>query len=427
MKIRTHHAPQAGNVFLISMIVTSMLCLISLGSYLSMSSAENAVVMRSLAWNTALPLAEAGVEEALSHVTKNAANYAVDNWTFNGTNYSRPSRTLGGGYYNVSFTGSPGSLLTITSTGSALWKDTNYAARTVQVMAQSGSTIPRAVGMIAKNTITFNGNFSVDSYNSTNSPDGLYHPTNRTAHVLVETPLGFNLGGSSQVYGSVATGPSGVITCSKNAQVGDVAWCSNNHNQGIQPGHSTNNFISAIPDVVAPFTSAAAPTSGTVSNTAYNYVLSGGNYWATNLTDGGGNTSMVVTAPSVLVVSGDVSLANIVLAPGATLDLYIATPSVTFCPTLQGLTESQAVTPIQFRVWGLPSCTSMDMTGGSSFTGMIYAPEAVLHARGNASFYGTITGNMFDCQGNFNFHYDEATANYIPGGTTFQIVSWAEK
>jgi hypothetical protein len=429
MKIRTHHAPQAGNGFLITMIVTSMFCLISLGSYLSMSSAENAVVMRSLAWNAALPLAEAGVEEALSHVAKNTASYAVDNWTFNDTNYSRPSRTLGSGYYSVYIAGSPGALVTINSTGRALWKNTNYASRTVQVLVQTGSTIPRTVGMVAKNGITFKGELGVDSYNSTNalnSTNGKYDPAKAGDQATVETPLGFSLGGNSHVYGYVACGSGGSITAGGNAKVGDSAWVDGK-NKGIQPGHWTNNFNAAIPDVVAPFTSAAAPTSGTVSNTSYNYVLNGGNYMATNLTAGGGNTSMIVTAPSVLVVTGNVSLASVVFAPGASLDLYIATPSISFCPTIAGMTSSQAVTPIQFRVWGLPSCTSMDMTAGNSFTGMIYAPEADLRARGHAAFYGSFTADTFDCNGTFDFHYDQATASYTPSGTSFQIMSWAEK
>jgi Putative Ice-binding-like adhesive domain len=408
--------------FLMVMFITAMISLISLVSFLSLSSAENALVKRSLGWNAALPLAEAGVEEALSHVTQNPANYAVDNWTFNGTNYSRPSRTLGSGYYNVSFTGSPGSLLTITSTGYELWKGSSYISRTVRVTAQSGSSIPQAVGLVAKNGISFGGDLNVDSYNSAIGPYN--SSSNRGAQAIVETPLGFTLTGNSHVYGSVASGSGGSISTGGNAKVGDLTWNS----KGIQPGHSTNNFNAAIPDVVLPYTSAAAPTSGTVSNTSYNYVLSGGNYWATNLTAGGGNTSMIITAPSTLVVTGNVSLASVVFATtNATLDIYIETPSISFCPTISGMTGSQPATPLQFRVWGLPSCTTMDMTAGNSFTGMIYAPEANLSARGHAAFYGAFTSNTFTCNGTFDFHYDVATATYSPSSTSLQIMSWAEK
>jgi hypothetical protein len=429
MKIHIHRARQEGQVFLISMIVTSMVCLISVGSYLSLSSSENAVVMRSLAWNTALPLAEAGVEEALSHITKNTANFAADGWTANGTNYSHPSRALGSGRYSVNIAGSPGSLLTVTSTGYGLWKGTNYASRTVEVRVQSGSTIPRAVGMVAKNGISFNGNLAIDSYDSTNaqhSTNGRYDAAKAGDKALVATPWGFNLGGNSTIAGKVASGPSGSITLGGSAKVGDTAWV-NSKNKGLQAGHSTNTFAAAIPDVVAPYTSATAPASGTVSNTSYNYVLNGGNYMATNLNSGGGNTRMIVTAPSVLLVTGAITLEDIVFAPGATLDLYIATPSISFCPEVEGMTSSQTVTPIQFRVWGLSTCTNMDMTGGDSFTGMIYAPQADLRARGNASFYGAFTSSTFNCNGTFDFHYDQATASYTPSGSSFQIVSWAEK
>ena len=90
------------------------------------------------------------------------------------------------------------------------------------------------------------------------------------------------------------------------------------------------------------------------------------------------------------------------------------------------MTASQPVTPNQFRVWGLPTCTTMDMTGGDAFTGMIYAPEAYLQARGGANFYGSMTSSIFVCNGNFGFHYDQATYSYTPGGSSFQIISWAE-
>jgi hypothetical protein len=429
MRISTKHTGREGNVFLIVMVSTGILSVICLGSYLSLASTEHRSVMRSQAWNTAMPLAEAGVEEALSHIVKNARNFAADGWTLQGTNSYAKQRALSTGSYSVSFSGSVGSLLTITSTGRALFQDTNYIGRTVQVLVQSGSSIPRAIGMVARNGITLRGDLGVDSYNSTNSlysTNGRYDPARAGDRAMVATPLGFSLGGNSHVYGSVACGTGGAITAGGNARVGDEAWVDG-RNKGIESGHSTNNFDVAIPDVIQPYTSAAAPASGTVGNASYNYVLSGGNYMAASLTAGGGNTTMIVTAPSVLLVTGDMSLANIVFAPGATLDLYIATPSVTFCPAIQGMTSSQAVTPLQFRVWGLPSCTTMDMTGGDAFTGMIYAPEADLRARGHAAFYGSITANTFYCNGTFDFHYDEATASFTVGGTSFRVISWAEK
>jgi hypothetical protein len=439
MKISLKHTHQDGNVFLMVIVSTGILSVACLGSYLSLASTEHRSVMRSQAWNTAMPLAEAGVEEALSHITRNTNNFAADGWTPQGTNTYTKQRTLSTGTYSVSLSGSPGAQVTITSTGHVQFQDTcslgtSYAVRvadlkrTVQVVAQSASASPQMVGLVAKSGITLKGDLGMDSYNSTNSlysTQGQYDPAKARDHALVETPLGFGLGGNSHVKGSVATGPGGLFTVWGNTRVGSTAWVDGK-NKGIEPGYSTNNFNAAIPDVVAPFTSAAAPSSGTVSNTSYNYVLDGGNYMATSLTDGGSHATLVVTAPSVLLLTGDTSLQSVVFAPGATLDIYIATPSISFCPTIQGMTDSQIVTPTQFRVWGLPTCTSMDMTAGLAFTGLIYAPEADLQARGHAAFYGAITANTFYCNGTFDLHYDEATASFMLGGNSFRIMSWAE-
>src|SRR5947207_2187035 len=124
---------QAGNTLLIVMMVAGILTL-ALGTYLELTSTQNKSVHRSLCWNSALPLAEAGVEEALSHMTKNLDNYANDDWTQSGTNYSK-QRYLGDDYYTVNIAGSPGTLVTITATGYSHWVDTNYLSRDLKVTA----------------------------------------------------------------------------------------------------------------------------------------------------------------------------------------------------------------------------------------------------------------------------------------------------
>jgi Putative Ice-binding-like adhesive domain len=422
---------QAGGVFLIAMMTLGIVSVICLGSYLSLASSAHEAAMRSLAWNTAIPLAEAGAEEGLSQITQNSGNFAADGWTSLGTNAYTKQRALSGGYYAVNLSGSPGSLVTITSTGYAQWSGTNCLSRTVQVIAQSASSLPKMIGLFAKNGITLVGDFTVDSYNSTNSlysTNGQYDPAKYSDQATVATPAGFGMGGHSRVYGYVQTAPGFTVATGGGATVGDKAWV-NGKSKGIESSptnHFSASFTNAIPDVQAPFTSAATPTSDTVAGTTYNYVLNGGNYMVNNLDAGGGNTSLLVTAPSVLVVNGAVSLANVTFAPGATLDLYIGTSSLSFAPVIAGMDSSQVVTPIQFRVWGLPTCTTMDMTGGDSFTGLIYAPEADLRARGGSVYYGAITAGTFTCNGGFTLHYDVASSTATSPNLAFTILSWKE-
>src|SRR5262245_48963565 len=113
MRVRVHRAQERGHTLLVVMMMAGILTA-AFGTYLSLTSKENKSVMRSLCWNSALPLAEAGVEEALSHMTRNLNDYSADSWTKNGTNYSK-QRSLGDSYYTVTISGSPGELVTIKS------------------------------------------------------------------------------------------------------------------------------------------------------------------------------------------------------------------------------------------------------------------------------------------------------------------------
>jgi hypothetical protein len=425
MKTRTGRFQESGNTLIIVLMVGGIITA-CLGSYLGMTSRQNNSVMRSLCWNAALPLAEAGVEEALTQINTHTNGYNADGWTASGASYTKSRMLSSSNGYTVRINGNPGAIVTITSTGSAKWTDSTFISRTVQVTAQ---TAPQQLpmGMIA-NSITFGGTLGVDSYDSSDpnlsGTNGVYDPNKNSDQALVaSTGQGFALGGSSHVLGFVETAPGGLVTTRGAASVGDKNFTG----KGIQrspTNHFSATFTNAIPPVSAPFDSADAPQPGQVTlpgettPTSYNYVLNGGNYMSGSLDSGGLNTTVVVTAPSVLYVTGNISLNKVVLAPGAKLDLYMANPVISFSPTLVN------GTPPQFKVYGLPSVNSISL--GGSFTGVIYAPSSTLIAEGNLALFGSITGDVFDCHGTFDFHYDAATQKLaiMPPVT---ILSWNEK
>lgn len=418
MKIKSSQDREAGGTLVMALMTAAILTTL-LASYLALTMGENKTVMRSLAWNTALPMAEAGLEEALSHINKNTTNFAADSWSQSGTNYTK-TRNLTNGFYTVQVSGVPGGLVTITSTGSALVVDTNYLTRTIQLSVRL--PIPfKQVGLVAR-TIGFGGNLAADSFDSSNplySTGGQYDSTKATAQATVATPgLGFSMGGSSHVRGWVAAGSGGSVSVSGSALVGDASFGGT----GIQSSptnHLLPSYNVTLRDVQAPFTNATAPSSGTVSGTTYNYVLTNGNYMAGALTAGGASTTMYVQNSSVLYVTGAITLAKIVFAPGSKLDLYVATPSITFDPVIVG------ATPPQFAVWGLPTCTSMTVNAGTVFTGILYAPELDFFANGHASICGAICAKSFNCSGTFDFHYDQAIGSNSATNQT-AILIWAE-
>src|SRR5437870_3187828 len=75
-----------------ALLVTLLACFViglALASYLTLVSNQHLSTMRSLAWNSAIPVIEAGVEEALSQLQHTGiTNLSANHWT-----------DLGNGYY----------------------------------------------------------------------------------------------------------------------------------------------------------------------------------------------------------------------------------------------------------------------------------------------------------------------------------------
>jgi hypothetical protein len=412
----------SGSALLVTVFLTAVLAA-AVGTYLALTLQGNQSVKRSIGWNAALPLAEAGVEEALTHVIQNTNGFGVDGWTLNPTNgaFSK-QRSLGDGYYFANIAGAPGGTIEIISTGYGCWKGSNYIARTVQVLAESPFPfIP--VGIEATN-VTFGGTFGADSFDSSSdlySTDGNYDRSKATALVTVATPgSGFRMSGNSHIRGYVATGPGGSVAIGGSAFVGDENFTGH----GIQIGHQTNNFTATYPPVQAPFTNTTArvktPTNGTIAGTTYTYVLNGGNFFATNLDSASYGKTLYVASNSTLFVTGNIDLSTVVFNTNSTpwLKVYVSAPSVTFSPTvIDG-------TPPQFWVFGLPSCITLGLGAHTTFSGVIYAPQVNVRANGSASYCGAIVAATFSCLGNFDFHYDIATRPRGP--QPFKILSWSE-
>src|SRR2546423_4787573 len=137
MKIRPIISGQTGFTLLATLLIAGLFASV-LGAYLSMTSQESLTVKRSIGWNSAMPLAEAGIEEACSQVTVNTNFYGADGWTFNTNTWAfNKTRFLGDGYYSVDINGWAGGVIAITSTGHGAWTGSNYITRAVQITAQT--------------------------------------------------------------------------------------------------------------------------------------------------------------------------------------------------------------------------------------------------------------------------------------------------
>ena len=171
-----------------------------------MASNQNTSVMRSQVWNSAIPVAEAGIEDGLQLINKYAGDFekltnwsstaGSDNWSVIGANTFYVRRYYSDCYYDVYVTNTP-LMPSIRSVGYTLWRNP-YGVTTAPVlprlarpstMARADTYLARrvdiktlidslfAVAMAAKQTIDFNGrNVATDSFDSSDPNFSILSP-----------------------------------------------------------------------------------------------------------------------------------------------------------------------------------------------------------------------------------------------------------
>src|SRR5205085_6275797 len=88
-----------GGVLLVTLLVCAILGIL-IGSYLSLIQNQYLSAARDQAWNTALVVAEAGVEEAMAHLNSGVTtnNLAVNSWMTVATGTYQKTNFLGANY-----------------------------------------------------------------------------------------------------------------------------------------------------------------------------------------------------------------------------------------------------------------------------------------------------------------------------------------
>src|SRR5687768_11565188 len=162
MKIRT--SKEAGTMLLAALVVSGIMGA-ALASYMGVVRSQHRSVARSLAWNTAIPVAEAGVEEAMAHLNYNT-NRGASGWTLVGTNYVK-SRTNAAGRYVVTI--STNHLRPVITSRAYVTAplSTNVIERGVRVACTNRNVAIK--GMLAKGKMTFSGDVIADSFDSTST------------------------------------------------------------------------------------------------------------------------------------------------------------------------------------------------------------------------------------------------------------------
>jgi len=415
---------QRGSV-LVTALVFGVIGGFMLGGYLMLIQTRSVQTHRSLAWNSALTVVEAGIEEAFTHLQVDANSPTNNNWTagqVNGQTVYWKRRDLpDGSYFYVTNSGVSSGQPVIQSRGfvRAPLRSNEYISRLVRVtLTRPSSSFNKAI--VVNTSISFGGSATiVDSFNSNIAPyTNTVHGTNGGLATNSKQSGALDVQ-SADVYGTVTTGPGGVVATGSSGTVGDVAW--NATQTGIEPGWVADDmnisFLNnSLPPGVTWFpTTIKGPTA---LNTGY-YTLT--------KTSMSGSDTLTITGKVVLYLTDDFNMtgnAFIRVSSGSSLTIYGGASTVKFAG--QGIINDTGVAA-NVTYLGLPTNTKVDYSGGSAFIGTINAPQAAVSTSGNSGFYGAVIANSFNATGGSNFHYDEALGvTGTTGNATPLLTSYLE-
>lgn len=427
----TKERSEQGSVLLVAMGIIFILGL-GIASYLSLMRWQETSVARSQAWNSAMGMAEAGVDEALAQLNPSAMIFntnidrGANGWTLGSDGlYHAPRRTLADGYYDVSI--SADTLPVICATGYVTIPTLSATvSRAVRVTTGTSSLFRGA--MAAIKTVDFKGNnVETDGFDSNDpnySTGGLYDPAKRKASGDVISSEGVINVQNAEVMGSLYTAPTGDYTVG-GGSVGDLGWVLSG-TPGMQPGHYKNDLNVNFPDVLPPYAVGLPPAGKSIAGTNYTWVLGNNNYLYDASAKFNTGDAILVTGRARLYVTGDFLMgggSQIIIAPGASIELYVGGANT-------GLTEvNNPGNCASFSYFGLPGNTAINLSGNNTFLGTFYAPSADFKLSGSGTtvtdFQGACVVSTITMNGHFRFHFDENLKRKGPM-RGYVVTSWTE-
>ena len=282
MKISlSQKAKQIASALVLVMVMGGILCLFVV-YYLSLVEQQNKLNARSQAWNIAIAVSEAGIEEGLEAIN-NVNGFNATEWAYDGTYYIRTNSLVGDNSYVVYIKGPTATTPEITSRA-YVPLPAFAAAPSLTMFAQVNSGIPAAGGlsravrvtcsknpsslftaaMVSKHAIDLKGNgVLTDSYDSSNpakSTDGRYDSNKyKGDRGDVATNDGIIVGvGNANIYGKLHTGPDGGFGMGPNGGVGTHDWQAQPQNVGkLEPGYFAQDANFTFPETSLPTNTAS--------------------------------------------------------------------------------------------------------------------------------------------------------------------------
>jgi hypothetical protein len=429
MKITRIKYSQAGNALVVAMVLCGVIGLV-LATYMELVQGRTRIRARSLAWNTAIPVLEGGIEEAFTHLNDDTNLLTANNWAAVLTNsaivYQKTRTNDDGTYYFVTLSNALTLSPVIYSKGfvpAPLGQ--GYISRTVQVILQNSVAFGKAVQ--ARGFVDLSGQSIVDSYDSSNtnySTGGLYDPAKHKANGDVVSNSRNNPAvnaGNGHIYGTVDTGPGGTVAYNSGGTVGDTNWTA-----GIEPGWTNNDANVSYADQNPPtgyqtWLPVQTAILGGLLTATNTYVLNSLNYSSLGGFTLAPSETMLIQGNCTWYVGGNFAIkGTLYIAPGAKLSIYVDGPTTTMS---SGGIINEGGTAASFSYHGTTNNTTIKYSGSADFIGTINAPEADFTLSGGASLYGAAIVNTYTSKSSgAGLHYDESLG--APG--MLKMISYLE-
>jgi Tfp pilus assembly protein PilX len=448
-------AGERASALVVTMTLAVILLLV-MASYLSLLTSQKTVVTRSQTWNAAMTMAEAGVEEAMAQLnqpasitftgTNNASamtNFSNNSWGGLGPTYGpKTNNNLLGGSYLTSFAAPMSTEGFVTN---AIIDSIGYAtvpvtgdtiSRRVRLFAFTVPLLNVGAGAVSNISYTGGGNGnniavdSYDSYDTNHSINGQYpasNPSMTESNGNVASQYGFVNFANQQINGNLYLGPNASTSSSSTNNV--TGSVDNNYNVqfpdvALPPG--ANSWTTASP-TNAPVVSVDKKGVASTNYISGYYFPSGGNYIVNQdlpvVVEAGATVTLNVKSTTW---SGSGMYLNGGMANSGTAILFFNGPSTI---TITGNTAVNPTSrPENLYYFGLPSLTSVTLSGTVSFVGVIYAPNVDLTLNGGGSstdISGSVIVNSIQDKGHYNIHYDQALDRHGPT-RGFVAYKWQE-
>jgi hypothetical protein len=450
---------ERGSLLIVSMIMCAIIS-ISLVSYLRLGRTTMVTSNRALYNNAAMNLAENGLEEAMYALNKAVSDssfvWTSNGWTACGSGNVNARRRLPSatgtysfdqattGYvrvyvYNYEGTGAAPKVVarSIVTLGGA-------TQRTLEkwVYVQLRTTSKFANGLVAKNSLTFNGNnASVDSWDShsdttTTADDikysvGVRDDNGSIGSISVAVgAVGVN---NADIWGYAATG-AGLPSVGSNGLIGPFGTSTGT----MDMSHVSSDFTASFDPVTAPTGGSAIAaigtgdlpmtlgTAGVTQTISLPSIGSAGN--SSKVLTIVGNVTLVLTNTAGSDAISMTGQSSISIAAGSSLKIYTA-GNVEIAGngiTNGGTTAATANNPSNLQIWGTSTTSqNIKIAGNGTLSAIVYAPTATVTINGNGDVEGSVVANNITLTGNAAFHYDESLARF-GGGNPYRVAAWRE-